>query len=136
MFTIKNESNDQLYHYSIKEKISSNNNADILIEKLNIKLTPTQKKKLFQQINIVEKQIGGKNNTRKRYDNDNSSSSDESDDDSDNYINFMKYKKREPIFRYWYTPQIYTNNNSLTIFNPVFKYPLSPYMELWIPSTW
>ena len=138
LFTIKNESSDQIHHYSIKEKIDSNKNADILIEKINVKITPSQKKKFLQQIKIVEEQqIGGKkSDKRKRYKDDSSSSSSNSDsDEMDNYINFMKYKKRTPIFRYWYTPTIYTNNNSLTIFNPVFKSPLSPYVELYIPTS-
>jgi len=135
MFTIKNESSNQLYHYSVKEKMDSSNNANILIEKVDVSLNASQKKKFLNQIKSVETtQYGGDKEDRKRYDDSSSSSSDDSDSD---YALFMKYKKRSPIFRYWYTPSIYTINkpSSLTIFNPVFKYPINPYVELFIPTT-
>jgi hypothetical protein len=77
-----------------------------------------------------------KKKKRNRYDDDkdDSDSSESESESEDEYYKFMKFRKNTPISMYWYTPSIYASTGTFKIYTPVWRYPIIPYNEIWIPK--
>lgn len=140
LFTLQSVSDKELHHYMVKE-LPSDTVADYSIDKINVSLTKEQKKEFLDDVKKARKnsekmmrttvQDGGKH--RKRYEEDDSSSSDDSDTDLDDMFKYIRIRNSvRPIMHWWYSPSIY---NVDTIYTPTFVSPLSPYVQLWVPST-
>lgn len=134
-YSLMNQKNDEISHFKVKE-MPSGGYAEYSIEKVNIKLSKTQKDKFLKGVDNISKssvKLGGANLTggkrRHRHRDDDSSSS--SDSDVDDLFTYLRLKSLpKPITYWWYTPTIY---NVETIFTPTFVAPVSPYVQLWIP---
>lgn len=126
LFTMKNE-NNKLHHFMVKEKLSGRH-ADYTISELNVNLPANKQKKFMNASEKVANKVqsgGGAKN--KRYDDDSSS-----DEDINDLFNYVRLKKAvRPITYWWYTPSIY---NDPVLFTPSFVAPISPYIQLWLPS--
>ncbi len=141
-FTLKNDENDQLFHYMVKEKVSNNKIIDYSIEKMDINLTKNQEDKFINHINKlnknIDKQMGG--GSKKRYKDDDSSSSSSSSSSSDSdklYDKLSFYKSKNKSLQYWwYNPMIYTIYGSSynSIYIPTFSVPNYPYIEIDVSS--
>lgn len=133
-FTLK-DSNNKLYHYSVKEKITKGKNVEISIKPIYLNLEENQNNRFIKHIEKLKQkncQIGGK--SKKRYKNDD----DDSDSDSDYIDNkLIKHKRNnDPFYYWWYNPIVYTYSdigyNSLYI--PTFSIPYYPYFEIDVSS--
>jgi len=124
-FSIKNMKQETLYHFKVEETISGGK-VKLVIEKMDLKLTKTQKKSLIQK--------GGKNKYNKKL-NEKDDDDDDDDDDSDKLFEKIRYQKylhqSVPISYFWYNPVIYKFNS---LFIPTFLAPLSPYVEIEMSS--
>jgi hypothetical protein len=129
LVTIREEGTSNIFHYNIQEKV----NSKVKYEKLDVKLSSETKKAFLKEIDNVQSQHGG-DKKRKRYEDDSSSSSSSSSSSDDEFHKFMKFRKNSPISMYWYTPYIYSTTEPVTIYTPVWKYPIVPYNEIWIPA--
>ena len=133
-FSLKNDSNDKLHHFMVKEKVSNNKIVDYSIENLDVELTNDQQKKFVNHINKLSKNIqeGGK---RKRYED---NEDDDSSTDTDDIYERLNYYKRinQPFYYWWYNPMIYTIYGSKynSIYMPTFSVPFYPYIELDVSS--
>ena len=135
LVTLKQEGNDELFHYRIKEKVGNSDN--ITIKKIDIKLDNERKHAFLDQLKYIKdeekKQKGGNKKNRKRYDDDDDDDDDSSDSDSEDQVEkYLKLQKKSLINKYWYTPYIYTGVGPVTVYNPVFRYPLYPYNQIWV----
>lgn len=144
-FSLMDMSNNELYHYSVKEK-SENGRVDYSINQINVDIPRDTKNKFLKEIQKIKNnsQKGGyedddKKKRRRRYKDDDSSSSSSSSSsstssDSDDveavFRHIRRKKAKRPIIHWWYAPSLYDANN---IFTPSFVSPISPYVQLWIP---
>ena len=133
LVTIREEGTANIFHYNIQEKVNSNHDGEVKYEKIDVKLSPENKKAFFKEIDNVHTQHGG-DKQRKRYEDDSSSSSSSSSSSDDEFHKFMKFRKNTPISMYWYTPYIYSAVGPVKVYTPVWKYPITPYQEIWIPA--
>jgi len=133
LFTLMDTSDNELYHYMVKEK-PEGSHADYSISKVDVSMTPKDKKEFLATIDKVKEdsskmmnQSGGK---RRRYEEDDDSD-DSSDSDIDDLFKYVRLRNSfKPISYWWYTPALY---NIDTVFTPNFVAPISPYVQLWIP---
>jgi hypothetical protein len=133
MVTIRENGTDKLFHYKIKETVNDSKEGHISFDQVKVNLSAALKKEFLSRSDSARSQSGGKSDKKKRSRYDDSSDSDSDSDDE--FYKFMKFRKNSPISYYWYTPYLYTSlGTSLTLYNPVFKYPLIPYQEIWIPK--
>lgn len=133
LVTIREEGTKNLFHYNIKEKVNSEKNAEISYDKIDVKLSTKERDSFLKEINRVSTQHGsGDKKKRNRYDDDDSDSSESESEDE--YYKFMKFRKNTPISMYWYTPVVYASTGTLKVYTPVWRYPIVPYNEIWIPK--
>jgi hypothetical protein len=128
--TIREEGTKNLHHYNIQEKVNDDKQANISYKKVNVKLTAKLRDQFLAASEKALTQQGGAKK-RKRYDEDDSSSDDSDSDDE--FHKFMKFRKNNPISYYWYTPKIYYGLGNIKLYTPVWRYPVLPYNEIWIP---
>lgn len=140
-FTLKDNADDKLYHYLVKEKISNNKIVDYSIDNLELKMTDKQEKGFINHINNlnnkISSQVGGKHE-KKRYHEDNDDDSSSSSSDSDKVYNKLNFytSKKYPFYYWWYNPLIYTIYGSKynSVYIPTFTAPFYPYIELDVSS--
>ncbi|ARF09029.1 hypothetical protein Catovirus_1_1079 [Catovirus CTV1] len=141
-FSLKDNSNDKLYHFVVKEKVSDKKIVDYSIEKIDLKLTDDQQKGFINRVNKmgnkmenkINSQMGGKKKKHRDDDDDDSSSSSDSDEVY-NKLNFYTSKKY-PFYYWWYNPLIYTvyGTKYSSVYIPTFNPPFYPYIELDVSS--
>jgi hypothetical protein len=138
LFTLKDDKNN-LHHFQVKE-MPSGNSASYTIEKKEMNVSNTQKENFLQEVSKVQKtskylktdQSGGKKK-RKRYDDSDDSDSDsDSDSDINDLFSHIRRRREKPIMYWWWTPSLYESIDNMFI--PSFVSPLSPYLEVWVPS--
>ena len=136
-FTLMNTKNKELSHYKVNE-IPSNSYTDYSIDKVNLKLSSSEEQSLIKDSKsarnkteqISNNKTGGRKKRYSDYDDDDSSSS--SDEDLDDFFKYVRsHRVQRPIVYWWYTPSVYKTNS---IFSPTFVAPVSPYVQLWIPT--
>jgi hypothetical protein len=143
--TLKDD-NNHLYHYKINETLPDNGNklSEFQIIELDLSLEPKHAEGLLKQSKKISKKLkkktkkdkhkshdqnGGKH--RRRYKDESSSSSDSSDDEDD-FIKHIKLKRKNDYITYWwYYPAIYQTE---VIYTPTFYYPVSPYVQFYVPA--
>jgi hypothetical protein len=135
LFTLMETKNNALHHFKVQE-LPDGKFAEYTIDKIDVKLTKTQKDKFLNGVKDVVSThtvlSGGKKKRRRRdKDDSSSSSSSSSSSDDDDLFRYLRVKSiPTPISYWWYAPTIY---NVPKIFNPTFVAPVSPYVQLWIP---
>lgn len=119
-FTVKNNSDNSLYHYNVKENLE---NENVKYTITSLKDSNKYDKELLDNFNSSKKMKGGK------YDSPSSSSSSSSDNDSSSssdsdYNNFtFKNKNKSSL--------LLIDNNPVLTYNPFYNTALS---SLWLPK--
>jgi len=129
-FTIKKLSDNKLYHFVVKEKLSKSKKVSFTIKELNLNMSKEEENKFSNYVSNLENQAGGK---KKHNDDDDSSDSSDSDSSDDDLIRRVRqFKERNSPLKYmWYSPMIYSKDGNLTsVYVPSFVYPVVPYLEL------
>ena len=137
LVTIREDGTKNLFHYNVKEKVNSTKDAEISYDKVNVKLSAKDRDNFLGQSEKVVSQRGSgsdKKKKRSRYDDDKDDSDSSESEEEDEYYKFMKFRKNTPISMYWYTPSIYASTGTFKIYTPVWRYPIVPYNEIWIPK--
>jgi hypothetical protein len=128
-FTLMNEKNNKLYHFSVTETLngSNNNAANFDISAIDLGISDKEINNFTNQINKINTQQGGARHKKRYKKDDSSSSSSDSSVDSSLY-NAIKHVKKDtyrsynyPISYWWYNPIIYRNLDKLYI--PIIRYP-------------
>lgn len=138
-FTLQNVSDGNLFHYVVSEKIVGGN-VDFSINALDLNLTKTQEENLVKQSDKVFKQKGGEHHEEKKKSKKSSDSSDSSDSSSDSVYEKVKMYKNNnslisPITYWWYYPYYYSVDTYVeSVYIPVFRAPVSPYIEISLSS--
>jgi len=125
-FSIEN-SDGQLYHYQVAEKLEKDNTVNYKLKRLNV--SSEKSNKLKSSLNKLEEQIGGKH---KKKDDDSSSSSDSDSVSSEYYGTDILQKirlqrllnKNSPIVYWWYDPYVY---DMTYFYTPTFVSTVTPY---------
>jgi hypothetical protein len=146
MFTLK-DNNDKLHHYLVMEEPKTDGTSDYTIQNVTgDNQVPTETKKEFlrevARMKKVIKKTGKKTKKNKkggrkhRYDDDSSSSSDDGLETVDDYLRYVRRKSYQtPLWYWWYNPTIYRVRTVKSIFTPVFVPSVTPYVQLWIPTS-
>lgn len=133
-YTIQNLRTQDLYHFKVTEKRQDKLKVNYEIEEVKLDI-PTDTRKEF--LNVVrEKQTTAKGGAKKNDDDDESSTttSTATSSSSDGYL--YRIRSPQPIYYWWYTPQIYLPTVKLTkVFIPTFSVPISPYVEVTLTLT-
>jgi hypothetical protein len=150
IFTMKDISENKLYHFEVKENKKKNN---FIIKNINTKIDTDKFDDFTNSVTEYTTALKNKQNggfKRERYSDleddfdkdiydDSSSSSSYNDDDE---IAFPFFKK-SPISFFHYIPSVYPRNRlcaggrlyelnvTSPLFTPVFKHPLCPFTALW-----
>jgi hypothetical protein len=130
-FTLENESDGSLSHFSVTEKIVETD-VDYLIKELNLNLSESNNDKFKNEIHKLKQiQIGGKS---KYYKDDDDDDNDAIYDDLANiYDNIRTYKQNQqnwPVYYWWYFPSLYKVED---LYIPTFTAPFNPYAHLKFP---
>lgn len=135
-FTLKDVNSDELYHFTVVEKVSNGKDIDYVIKKIDTDITKDQENKLIKHIdnleNKIANQVGGKRKRRYKDDDDDLDDFDCDDDDLYTKLSFYKHK-RQPFYYWWYNPMIYTVYGApiyTSIYLPTFAVPYHPYIEI------
>uniref|UniRef100_A0A6C0ACD2 Uncharacterized protein n=1 Tax=viral metagenome TaxID=1070528 RepID=A0A6C0ACD2_9ZZZZ len=136
-FTLKQESNNKLYHFLVKESVKGDL-VDYSLTKLNIDLNKDAVKQLNSKINkfsSVTQNGGKKSQKEEEEDDDDDSSSDDELEELYEKVMKKRYKHQtQPILYWWYTPSLYQYTVG-SVFCPTFVVPLTPYVEIYPLST-
>jgi len=161
-FSIKDMSDDSLYHFQVSEKKTGNKHGDRVTYNIKqLKIKKENENKLKNSINAFEDSIqdGGNNfheednddveasddkfignlfGGKKRYksydDDDDSSSSEEELHNIYNKARLNNYMNAiQPITYWWYNPLAYELN---TLYIPTFQVPLTPYVQMDFTTYW
>lgn len=128
-FSLKNEHNNKLIHFLVKEKLDDAGIVDYNISKLD----DNDVGELKQQ------HVGGKHHKHHRHhkdkmhknnedDSSSSSSSSSSDEEIFKKLNNYRLYQSQPIYYWWYDPCIYKKLRSIYI--PTFVQTVIPYIEI------
>jgi hypothetical protein len=123
-FSLENTNDNKLSHFTVKEVLVDDNNAEYKIKQMDLKLKKEDEEALRKNIDQAEKKMNG---GKAIYDNNNNN--DHSDDENKYKYNSIKNNISQPITWWWYTPAPYTYKLE-TVFIPTFAVPLTPYIEI------
>lgn len=131
LFTL--QKGGELSHFMVKEK-KLDNEVAYSIDKIQLKNNSVNEKKCMNKAIEMSNKLkhissGGKRRKKKSRKDDSSSSSSSSDDEDLKYHSYLKYRRRDPLYYWWYTPTFYQPTYKYT-YIPTFKY-VYPYIEYW-----
>jgi len=137
--SLENTGNNNLEHYIIRES-SKGKSAEYNISAVNLNLSREVEGKLVAKSNEVhaQSQHGGKHH--KRYEDDSSSSSSTTEEVFKRLKLLKQLNTQQPIYYWWYVPDIYLPKVVDTLFVPTFTtyrpYAVAPYIELATSFGW
>lgn len=118
-FTVKNNSDNSLYHYNVKENLE---NENVKYTITSLKDSNKYDKELLTEFNSSKKMRGGK-----KYDSSSSSDTDSSSSSSSDYNNFtFKNKNKSSV--------LLIDNSPILTYNPLYNVPITTTSSLWLPK--
>lgn len=120
-FTVKNNSDNSLYHYNVKENLE---NENVKYTITSLKNSNKYDKELLEDFNNTKKMTGGRKSRHSSSSSSSSSdSSDSSSSDSDNFT--FKSKNKSSL--------LLLDNGPILTFNSFYDLPVRP-ASLWLPK--